>query len=287
MTRLTTNDIATIVDELEAYDSELLSKTGCTLTGIACRAAGIEESEVKKISGNLLVGVIPITFGEGIISRFCETVAGIVSHIGCRTYVTTASDIAGIADAVEKKADILMFADDDRFVAINISARRVVDNADATAKGYVAGLNLMSGGLKGKDVLVIGCGPVGSCVTETLANMDTQVSVYDVKPSRSKNLADRLKQSLNAEIEVAKELESSLLRHQFIVDATPVADIIRAHHITPETYISAPGVPLGLNSDAQAKISNRLLHDPLQIGVATMVVCALGSHLKGILHDEI
>jgi pyrrolysine biosynthesis protein PylD len=283
MTRLTTDDIAKITDELEAYDSELLSKTGCTLNGIACRAAGVEESEVKKKSGNLLVGVIPITFGEGVISGFCETVAGIVSHIGCRTFVAKATDIAGIAEAVEKKADILMLADDDRFVAIDIPNRRVVDNADATAKGYVVGLKLMAGGLQGKDVLVIGCGPVGSYATEILAKLDTQVSVCDVNPSRSKDLADRLKHSLNAEIKVAKELEPSLLRHQFVVDATPAADIIRAHHITPETYISAPGVPLGLDSDAQIKISNRLLHDPLQIGVATMVVCALESHIKGIL----
>jgi pyrrolysine biosynthesis protein PylD len=280
MTRLTTDDIATIADELEAYDSELLSKTGCTLNGIACRAAGVEESEVKKISGNLLVGVVPITFGEGIISGFCETVAGIVSHIGCRTFVAKATDIAGIAEVVEKKADILMFADDDRFVAIDIANRRVVDNADATAKGYVAGLNLMVGGLQGKDVLVIGCGPVGSCVTETLAKMDAQVSVYDVNPSCSKDLADRLKHSINAEIKVAAELEPSLLNHQFMVDATPVAGIIRAHHITPETHISAPGVPLGLDSDAQVKISNRLLHDPLQIGVAAMSVSALKSHIK-------
>jgi hypothetical protein len=33
---------------------------------------------------------------------------------------------------------------------------------------------------------------------------------------------------------------------------------------------------LGLSPNAQKKISNRLLHDPLQIGVATMVACAGG-----------
>ena len=135
MTRLTTDDIATIVDDLQAYDSELYSKTGCTLGGIACRAAGILESELNKISTGLLVGVIPITFGEGVISGFCESVAGIVSHMGCRTFITQAADIAGIAEAVEKKADILMFADDDRFVALDMANRRVVNNADATAKG--------------------------------------------------------------------------------------------------------------------------------------------------------
>ena len=275
MTRLTTDDIATIADDLQAYDSELLLKTGCTLSAIACRAAGVEESEIKKLSGDLLVGVVPITFGEGVISGFCESVAGIVSHVGCRAFVTNSADIAGIAEAVEKKADIIMFADDDRFVAIDLANRRVVDNADATANGYVAGLDLMARGLKGKDVLVIGCGPVGSCAANTLAKLDARVSVYDVNPSHSKDLADRLKQSKNTEIKVAKELEPSLLSHQFMVDATPAADIIGVHHITPETYISAPGIPLGLDRDAQAKISNRLLHDPLQIGVSTMLVFLL------------
>jgi pyrrolysine biosynthesis protein PylD len=280
MTRLTTDDIATIADELAAYDSELLSKTGCTLSGIACRAAGVEESEIKKLSGDLLVGVIPITFGGGVISGFCESVAGIVSHIGYRAFVTNSADIAGVAEAVEKKADILMFADDDRFVAIDIANRLVVDNAEATASGYAAGLDLMTGGLKGKNVLVIGCGSVGSCAAEILAKLEAQVSVYDVDPSRSKDLAARFKHSLNAEIDVAKELEPSLLSHQFLVDATPAADIIKAHHITSETYVSAPGVPLGLDKDARGKISDRLLHDPLQIGVATMVACALKAHME-------
>jgi pyrrolysine biosynthesis protein PylD len=282
MTRLTTDDITSIADELQAYDEELVTKTGCSLHGIACQAAGITESEIKKVSADVRVGVIPITFDQGVIKGFSETVASIVSHIGCKAFVSQAVDVAGIAEAIEKKADIIMFADDDRFVAIDISNRYVVDNAEATAKGYVAGLNSMTSGLNGKDVLVIGCGPVGSCATEALAKLDAHVSVHDAKPSRCKELADRLKQSLKIEIEVAAELHPSLLVHQFIIDATPAAEIIRAHHITPETYISAPGVPLGLDKDAQAQISNRLLHDPLQIGVATMVVCACKSNIQNI-----
>jgi hypothetical protein len=34
-------------------------------------------------------------------------------------------------------------------------------------------------------------------------------------------------------------------------------------------------VPVGLTVEAGSKISDRILHDPLQIGVATMLVCAL------------
>ena len=279
MTRLTPDDITSIADELQTYDKELVTKTGCSLRGIACQAAGITESELKKVSADVRVGVIPITFGQGVIKGFSEAVAGIVAHMGCRAFVTQAVDVAGFAEAVENKADIIMFADDDRFVAIDIARRQVVDNAAATAKGFVAGLSLMATGLKQKNVLVLGCGAVGSCATETLAKLGANVSIHDVDPFRCKELAKKLRSSLKAEIKVAAELESSLLLHQLIVDATPAAAIIRAHHISPQTYISAPGVPIGLDTDAQVKISKRLLHDPLQIGVATMVVYALKSYI--------
>jgi pyrrolysine biosynthesis protein PylD len=43
-----------------------------------------------------------------------------------------------------------------------------------------------------------------------------------------------------------------------------------------DTYISAPGMPTGLGAGALKKLSGRYLHDPLQIGVATMIVEAAG-----------
>ena len=150
MTRLTTDDISTIADELEAYDEELVSKSGCTLKEIACRAAGVQESEFEKISGDLLVGIIPLTSGQGIIGRFCDTVASIVAHIGCSAFVAQVEDVAGLAEAYEKKADIIMLADDDRFVAIHTRSRQVIDNSEATGKGFAAGLSLMVDTLRRK-----------------------------------------------------------------------------------------------------------------------------------------
>ena len=61
------------------------------------------------------------------------------------------------------------------------------------------------------------------------------------------------------------------------VEATDAAGIINAVDISPQTFIAAPGVPLGLSRDAQYKCSDRLIHDPLQIGVATMVLNACQS----------
>ncbi len=281
MTRLTTDDIIKIADELQAYDDELIGKTGCTLAGIACQAADISEADILKIAADIRVSIVPITFGQGIIPGFCETVANIVSHIGCRSLVTQQADVAGLAEAYETKSDILMFADDDRFVAVGVKNGIVVDNAIATAKGFIAGLDLMAGGFKQTNVLVLGCGPVGRAATHTLVQGNAIVSIYDINSECSLYLANEIKDISNTQINIIDELDQALTDHQFIVDATPAAEIIREPHISEQTYISAPGVPLGLDKEAQAKISDRLLHDPLQIGVATMLTCALKSHITG------
>jgi pyrrolysine biosynthesis protein PylD len=279
VTRLKTEDILHISAGLVLYDRELMDKTGCTLGGIACRAAGVDPAEIQKIAGANLVGVIPFTGGEGIISEFCEAVKSIVSHLGCRAFVTRASDVTGLAEAFDKKADIVLLADDKRFVALHLHRRRVIDNADATGKGFAAGLGLMAGGIEKKKVLVLGCGSVGRAAVEALARAGARPSVYDINFSR----AEALRRSLHAEIQIEKDLEAALAGHRYMVDCTPAEDIIAAHHITADTYISAPGVPIGLDREARQKIGLRLLHDPLQIGVATMVVFAMKNQLNSLM----
>jgi pyrrolysine biosynthesis protein PylD len=274
VTRLTTADIRTIADDLADYDGDLVAGTGHSLKGIACRAAGISEAQFNKTVGTLMVAVIPVTSGEGLIGKFCDAVKSISCHLGANTFITQATDVAGLAEAFEKNADIVLMSDDDRFIALHVKRYRVIDNADATGNGYVAGLNLMTGGLKERDVLVIGCGPVGLAAAESLIRMGARVSVYDIDLSNSQDLAAKIKSVCNSDILIENDLETTLSEHRLIVDASPAVDIIQAHHITPDTYISAPGVPLGLSDQARLKISNRLLHDPLQIGVATMITCA-------------
>jgi pyrrolysine biosynthesis protein PylD len=275
VTRLRTEDIADIAAELDDYDAELLAKTGYTLRGIACHAVGIDEEKIQDLIDSFRVVVVPITSGEGVIDGFAATVKEIVAHIGFRAFVTHQTDVAGLAEALEKKSDVIMLADDYHFVALNLKSHRVVDNAKATGKGYVWGLNLMTGGLKGRRVLVIGCGPVGRSAVETLVRLEAKVSVYDVNPHRCHDLAGKIRRSLSTEIKVEKEFGQALIGHQILVDATPAPNLIDNQHITPETYISAPGVPHGLSLAALKKISGRFLHDSLQIGVATMIVDAV------------
>jgi pyrrolysine biosynthesis protein PylD len=189
MTRLKPNDIETISAQLNQYDKELLSKTGHTLRGIACHALGIREEKLRSLCGSVSIGIVPISSGQGVIPGFSQTVAKIVRYIGFNAFVTGDADVAGIAEAVEKKARVIMMADDQRFVALNIARGLVVDNSEATGKGFTAGLELMAGGLKDQKVLVIGCGPVGQSSALAAIHRGAEVSVFDIDSQRSQVLA--------------------------------------------------------------------------------------------------
>jgi pyrrolysine biosynthesis protein PylD len=275
MTRLQSTDISEIGTRLDAYDQELLAKTGHTLRGLACYAVGLNEEDIVDRLPDVLIGVVPIRWGKGVIDGFSETTSDILKHLGFQSFVTANSNVSGLAEALEKRADIIFMSDDDHFVALNIECRQVVDNAAATGKGFAAGLNLMSGGLQGQSALVIGCGAVGFEAAMSLANYGAQISVYDIEPSCSRQLAHALDRKQNIKIRIESDLCQALSKHRFLVEATNSADIIRAKDLSPATYIAAPGIPPGLSREAAQISSARLLHDPLQTGVATMGLAAL------------
>lgn len=275
MTRLQSTDISEIGTRLDAYDQELLAKTGHTLRGLACYAVGLNEEDIVDRLPDVLIGVVPIRWGKGVIDGFSETTSDILKHLGFQSFVTANSNVSGLAEALEKRADIIFMSDDDHFVALNVECRQVVDNAAATGKGFAAGLNLMSGGLQGQSALVIGCGAVGFEAAMSLANYGAQISVYDIEPSRSRQLARALDRKQNIKIRIESDLCQALSKHRFLVEATNSADIIRAKDLSPATYIAAPGMPPGLSREAAQISSARLLHDPLQTGVATMGLAAL------------
>ena len=189
MTRLASDDVKSISSELSAYDAELAARTGHSLRGIGCLAAGLPENKIKHHLKSTHIGVIPINAGEGVIAGFCNAVAGIVSHLGCKTFITRASDVAGLAEAIKEKTDIIMLADDHQFIALHAASGRLIENAAATGKGFATGMHLMAGELKKRNVLVIGCGPVGKSATEALLAMGACVSIYDINPARSSALS--------------------------------------------------------------------------------------------------
>jgi pyrrolysine biosynthesis protein PylD len=240
MTRLRTEDIEHIAQTLKAYDQELLNKTGNTLKEIACHALGVPADELKDIVTSCRVCVIPLTWGQGMINRFCATVSSIVSHLGFRSFVAQDPDVAGIAQAFAKKSDIIVLADDHRFVAINVRTKYVSDNIEMTAKGFVAGLDLMAGGLKGKETLVIGCGELGRHTAKTLVAMGGRVSVCDINPQLALSLQKEIMEEPNTPVQVDNDWCSTPGKYQHMIDATPCADFIDASMITRGTCVAVP-----------------------------------------------
>ena len=268
MTRLKQDDVVKIASTLEEYNAELVRITGCSLREIAAFAVGQEVSE--DYAEKPKVAVVPMTCGQGIIEGFVESVASIISYLGFNIVITKSHDAGGIAEAVQSGSEILFLADDDRFVAVNLRTGKVSDNGDATGKGYVAGLAHMCDGLEGKKVLVIGAGPVGTSAALALKRFGAEVSIYDIDLLASQRLSGELReQAYVAKIET--DLDGALGRHCILVDACPTKEFIMLRHISEDTLIAAPGIPLGVEAAGVAQLSNRMLHDPLQIGVATML----------------
>jgi pyrrolysine biosynthesis protein PylD len=272
MTRLKPCDIETVSLHLEAYDRELVRKTGYNLRGTACHALGVSAEQFRPLPGNVKAAVVPVTAGQGTIRGFSQVVADIVAHVGFDVFVTVGTDVSGIAEAVERGVEVVFMADDHRFVAINLKYRRVVDNAAATAKGFVGGLDLMARGLKGKKVLVIGCGAVGKSAVLAAVSRGAVVSVFDIDDRRSLEAVREVGELTGVSVGIERSFEDALRDHSLLVEATNAAGVIVETFISSDTYIAAPGMPLGLTSAAVKKVSDHLLHDPLQLGVAVMAI---------------
>ncbi len=274
MTRLREEDVRTIGRDLHAYDADLVQKTGQNLKGIALGAIGMSESQIKKALSGHPAAAVPITGGEGKIQGFTEAVGDILEHLGATVIRISAADAEGMAEAVEGGAEIVFLADDRRFIAMNLVLRKVVDNGEATARGYATALELMAGTLKNRAVLVIGAGgSVGRHAVNFLVAKGAIVSAYDIDRERANALAREFG------VDVVTDLDRSLRSHTVYFDASPAAEIIDSKYIGPETILSAPGIPLGVSRDAYAKVRDRLIHDPLQIGVATMLAEAVSPNL--------
>jgi pyrrolysine biosynthesis protein PylD len=269
MTRLRENDIDTVGAALPAYNETLRRLLGKSLAEVAAYSLAGKPEDFTAWR-NLPVGVIPVSCGQGVISGFAHTVKEIIAFLGFRSFVTAQSDVGGLAEAVQRGAQVIFMADDDHFVAIHLGKGKVADNAEATGRGYAAALALLAGGLAGQKVLVIGAGPVGTGATVYLTGQGAQVFVFDSNPEKSAQLCRSFEK-----VAMADDLAAALAACRLVVEATPAADVIACQYITDNMLVAAPGVPLGLSPQGAAKLSGRLLHDVLEIGVATMLFTVL------------
>lgn len=276
MTRLKSSDICDIALRLEKYDQQLLKITGRTLVGIACHACNVDERTVRQKSPSFLIDVIPVTSGQGIITDFSKTVASILKFSGFNARVSDTHDTAGIVQAYENRSDAVMMADDKRFVGINLNNRCVADNSEVTGRVFAAALDLMAKGIKDRDALVMGCGPVGKAAAIALLSFNARVVLYDNRPEPARIL----QKSLSAlapenQVRIEEDLEKALLDCQYIIEATPVQNTIPEKLISGRMGIAAPGVPLGVSSKGCGILKDRLVHDKLELGVTAMAVSIL------------
>jgi pyrrolysine biosynthesis protein PylD len=279
MTRLTAEDLRGIPAGLGAYDAALEARIGCSLRGLACRAAGMREQSLAQRAREARVAVVPLDAGQGVLPGFAEAVRAIAAHLGFPSWVTSAPDAGGLAEAYLAGAGILVTADDASCIAVNLRTRAVADNNRATALGFVAALDLLAGGLAGQEVLVLGCGPVGREAAGFLREREARVSLCDLLVERAREAAADLQAAApdGGAVRVEEDLEEALRAHRLLFDATPAPAFIQERHLHPETRIAAPGVPLGLSAGALRAAGLRVVHDRLEIGTAVMLVEALSS----------
>ena len=274
MTRLEERDINCVARQLDDYDANLKRRTGVSLRQIACLAAGVDEASIVDLQNRVRFAAVSISSGLGVIGGFCNTVAAIVSHIGFDAFVTEACDVAGIAEGLEQGADVLLLADDHRFVALAPESRLVVDNAQATAMGFVVGLELMRGGISGESVLVLGCGPVGVAAAKALSDRGAKVALCDTRQERAVAAFTEMGQYASDRVRMEDTRSAVLDHYELIFDASNTGDFIEPAHLTRQTMVAAPGMPCALTPEAMKVHRDRVLHDALEIGTATMAVQA-------------
>lgn len=266
MTRLTTEWIRNMERELPEWAAKLEKQTHMTPMSIASVGGEVSQGRINSASWRVKVAVVPVTQGEGIIETFCEQVAAIVRFAGFEAFVTEHTDVWGVYEAAEKGAGIVFVADDMYFLAINAAKNIVAENSDATARGFVAALEGAAGGIRDKEVLVLGGGRVGKAALAFLKCRGAEGVVYDTDSEVMKLRAS----------EGWKTIKSAdmIKNYPLIVDCTPEGNWITPAMLHPETIFASPGVPLSLTPEAQEMLGDRIIHDLLQVGVLTMLVMA-------------
>jgi pyrrolysine biosynthesis protein PylD len=239
--------------------------------GLAASTTNVPHEVIAEEAKKYSAAVVPISAGKGVIPGFVEAVQAVLQHIGIKTRITGQLDVAGFGEAFESKVDIIFAADDRTFLAVNVRNRKVVENRWATANGFVQALaaaaKMRTGGLEGKKVLVIGLGAVGIQCLWALKELGAHVWVFDTDSDKARVCVDG-----HRDIQALWDLQQAFRTIDFVMDATPAAEIIDESMIRPSTIISCPGVPHGLTPAARTKIGSRFIHDNLSLGVCVMAV---------------
>ncbi len=262
MTRLTPCMIKDVPFCSAERDAELFRTLGMTLKGLAYEAVGIDHRDL--CMEEFTAAAVPVTSGMGTTEGFSDSVCAIAENLGMNAFVTDRTDVAGFSDAISAGADIIFMADDHEFVAFNSRTRTFSTNTRSTAQGYFTALRVAAGGLKGREVLLIGAGKVGTYAAELLSREKALVTVVDVVWAKAEALRE-----VHRNVRVMKDLKAAVMESTLIFNASPAH--IPGEWIREGAIISSPGVPFSFDELGLHKIGT-LIHDPLQIGVSVMAV---------------
>lgn len=276
MTRLTSYMIKDVPSSSSERDAELVRTLGMTLKGLAYEAVGIDPRQL--CMEEFTAAAVPVTSGMGTTEGFSYSVCAIVEHLGMSAFVTDRTDVAGFSDAISAGADIIFMADDEEFVAFNSRTRTFSNNIRSTALGYFTALRVAAGGLKGREVLLIGAGRVGTYAAELLHREQAEVTVVDMDRSKAEAL-----RKVHRNFRLKDDLEAAVMESSLILNASPAR--IPGRWIREGAIISSPGMPFSFDEEGLRR-AGTLIHDPLQIGVSVMAVWSASQGLPHISVPE-
>lgn len=264
MTRLRTEWITYMLDGMEDYNRELRLKTGMDLSGLVMHAFGISPEDYLAAQQNVSVAVIPITQGEGIIGSFSQSVAAIVHSMGFKADVMEHTDMDGIYDAVRTGRQILFFADDARYLAVNIAKGACSDNNYATALGFIQVMQALMKkhglDMRAEKLLQIGYGIVGKEAAVILNDMGVAFDLYDKDRTAVEGFSGR---TLSRKEEIKN--------YSYILDFTNEGEWLTRELLADDILYVSPGVPYSMDAEAAAAFEECAVHDNLEIGTAIML----------------
>lgn len=268
MTRLCGKDLAGQADGWEAYAARLRRNVGCGLDELCARALDLPPDAVRRSLAAVRVGVVPVSSGEGCIPGFAELLAATARALGSAAVVLP-PDEEGFAQARAGACDILLWADDDTYLAEHVRSGAYAENGWATGRGFAAALCGMAERYAcERRALVLGAGPVGMSAAAWLAGHGFAVTLCDTVQGRAQACAAQIPQCRGI---MPAELDG-LSPFACLLDAAPTDVCFPVRHLAPGACISAPCVPCPWEGCAPQP--ERFWHDPLQLGTAVMLAAA-------------
>ena len=270
MTRLTSSDVREI-DGWAEYDRLIRGQLGVDLPGLAAAAADLPAAEVRRGLAGRKLAAVSISSGEGVVGGFAAGLAAIGRRLGLEARVMEAPDEAGFIQAARWGADLVIHADDERFL-VRDRLGRTADNNPATSRAFVAALEMMAEGrsLAGREVVVLGLGVIGRGAALRLVELGAVPLMYD--PDESRWPEAEAGRGPGKILRGREALAEALSRTSLIFEAVPSADVLDEKLWPAHPVVAAPGVPLAWpESWLRPGARGRLWHDPLQSGTAAML----------------